>query len=85
MKQAKLCLYGDRVEISFPDGERTFEFCEANLTVLGRNKLNIYYGDKIYQIKGDKRFNALKYVHISHRSENIRKEEQDGKSLFLGL
>ena len=85
MKQTKLCLYGDRVEIAFPDGERTFEFCSSNFTVLGRNKLNIYCGDKIYQIKGDKRFNALKYVHISHRSENIRKEEKDGKSLFLGL
>ena len=52
-------------------------------SVLGRNKLNIYYKDKIYQIKGDKRFNALKYVHLSHRSENIRKGQEDVK--FLGL
>jgi len=40
-------------------------------------------GDKIYQIKGGKRFNALKYVHIYHRYKNIVKGDQDGK--FLGL
>lgn len=82
-KETELRLYGDRVEIDFPDGERTVEFCSSNFTVLGRNKLNIYYADKIYQIKGDKRFNALKYVHISHRAENIRKGQENAE--FLGL
>lgn len=82
-KESSLRLYGDRVEVEFPDGVKTFDFESSNLTVLGRNKLNIYYKDKIYQIKGDKRFNALKYVHLSHRSENIRKGQEDVK--FLGL
>ena len=82
-KESNLRLYGDRVEVEFPDGVKTFDFESSNLTVLGRNKLNIYYKDKIYQIKGDKRFNALKYVHLSHRSENIRKGQEDVK--FLGL
>ena len=82
-KESNLRLYGDRVEVEFPDGVKTFDFESSNLTVLGRNKLNIYHKDKIYQIKGDKRFNALKYVHLSHRSENIRKGQEDVK--FLGL
>lgn len=76
-------LYGDKVAIDFPEGEQVFAFEGSNLTVLGRNKLNIYHKDKIYQIKGDKRFNALKYVQISHRCQNIRKGQENAK--FLGL
>ena len=53
------------------------------ITVLGRNKLNIYHGENIYQLKGGKRFNALKYVHIYHRSKNIVRGEANEQ--FLGL
>jgi hypothetical protein len=53
------------------------------VTVLGRNKMNVYHGGKIYQFKGDKRFNALKYVHIFHRWKNLNKGDGNGK--FLGL
>ena len=61
-----------------------FAFGEIDaVTVLGRNKLNVYHGGKIYQFKGDKRFNALKYVHIFHRYKNLQKGEGNGK--FLGL
>ena len=41
-KESNLRLYGDRVEVEFPDGVKTFDFESSNLTVLGRNKLNIY-------------------------------------------
>ena len=83
-KQTDLSLYGDRIEWN-QNGEKTVcLFAEASaVTVLGRNKLNIYYGDKIYQIKGGKRFNALKYVHIYHRYKNIVKGNENGE--FLGL
>ena len=53
------------------------------LAVLGKNKLNIYYEGKLYQLKGDERLNALKYVHLYYRAKNILKGEEDGK--FLGL
>ena len=53
------------------------------VTVLGRNKLNFYCGDKVYQIKGGKRFNALKYVNMFHRYKNMTGESEDGE--FLGL
>lgn len=78
--QVPLTLYGDRVEL---DGT-VYPFDEISyVTVLGRNKLNLYIGDQVYQCKGNKRFNALKYVHIYHRYKNIQEGNEDGK--FLGL
>ena len=79
-KDAPIRLFGDRLELN----GMVLPFSEVStITVLGRNKLNIYHGDKLYQLKGDKRFNALKYMHIYHRSKNIAKGDLDGK--FLGL
>ena len=79
-EDALLKLYGDRVIVD----TLVLPFEEVGaIAVLGRNKLNIYHGDQVYQIKGDKRFNALKYVHIYHRYKNITRGEADVK--FLGL
>lgn len=84
-EKATLTLYGNRLEVKCKCGfSDTFMFDELNaVSVLGRNKLNIYRGGKVYQLKSGKRFNALKYVNMFYRSENIRKGEADGK--FLGL
>jgi len=54
----------------------------SHITVLGKNKLNIYSEGKVYQIKGDKHFNALKYTHFFHRYKNIKGAKNDQ---FLGL
>lgn len=82
-KSAQIELFGDRIAITANGEELAFPFKEASaVTVLGRNKLNIYHGGRIYQLKGDKRFNALKYVHIYNRFKNIT-GGNDGK--FLGL
>ena len=79
-EQVKVQLYGDKIVL---DGE-AYPFSEVfAVVVLGKNKLNIYYDKKIYQLKGDKRFNALKYVNIYHRYKNVVSENIDGK--FLGL
>lgn len=81
---AEVALYGNRVEIKRENETLLLPFDEVSAAaVLGRNKLNLYHDDRIYQLKGNKRFNALKYVHIYHRYKNIKKGEQDGK--FLGL
>ncbi len=81
MKDADFALYGDRITVN---GENRFPFEEISaVTVLGRNKLNIYHQGRVYQLKGDKRFNALKYVHLFYRSRNISKGEENVK--FLGL
>lgn len=84
-KWADLALFGNRIVI---DGdtidrlEMSFDDIDA-ISVLGKNKLNIYYNKKIYQIKGNKRFNALKYVNIYYSYRNLEKEKSNGK--FLGL
>ena len=76
----RLSLYGDRIVI----GEDVYTFDTVSaITILGKNKLNMYFGGKIYQMKGDKRFCALKYVHIYNRNKNITKGDENGT--FLGL
>lgn len=83
-KEVELSLFADRAEICNGDEKTTIAFADAGaFTVLGRNKLNIYHGDKIYQVKGGKRFNALKYVHIYHLYKN--RVKGDGNDKFLGL
>ena len=78
-KRAKVCLYGDRITVD----DRVFHFDETSaVVVLGKNKLNIYAGRELLQLKGSKRFNALKYVHFFHRYQNIKGGKNDE---FLGL
>lgn len=79
-KNLSMKVYGNRFEI----GERVLPFEEITaVAVLGRNKLNIYYGDNVWQLRGGKRWNALKNVHFYHRYKNIIKGEES--SAFLGL
>lgn len=81
-KNAAVSLYGDRIEIR--GAELVFPFAQIDaVTVLGRNKLNIYAGKQLFQLKGDKRFNALKYVQIYHRFRNITRGTPNAE--FLGL
>ena len=84
-KNAQIALYGDRIVIDEGTARECALLHEDTdvVTVLGRNKLNIYHGKKVYQLKGGKRFNALKYVHIYYRYRNIARGDTDGK--FLGL
>lgn len=78
-----LALYGDRLEMS-GSFTKTFSFADTTtITILGKNKLNIYYRDEVYQIQGDKRFNAVKYLNLFHRYKNLTTEAQNGS--FLGL
>ena len=83
-QNCRVYLYGDRITV-LVDGEETvfrFDDCSA-VTVLGRNKIDIYCGDKIYQLKGGKEMNGLKFVHFFNRFKNISKGDTNGK--FLGL
>ena len=84
IKDAELSLCGDRIVIRGDGKEFVFLFDETSaVTVLGKNKANIYHGGKIYQLKSGKRFNALKYVHIYNRYKNIKKGNEHAE--FLGL
>lgn len=77
-------LYGDRITVKGENTDEVFTFgdCTA-VTVLGKNKVNIYFGDKIYQLKGGKELNAVKFVHFFNRHRNLSKGDSNGK--FLGL
>lgn len=81
----KISLYGNRVVIDDgSDDAIELHFDEVTAaSVLGRNKLNLYHDKRVYQFKGDVRFNSLKYVHIYYRYKNMSKGDKDGK--FLGL
>jgi len=79
-KEAAIRLYGDRITID----DREYPFAETDaVVVLGKNKLNIYAGKDILQLKGNKRFNALKYVNFFHRYKNQMTGDKNGK--FLGI
>ena len=84
-EETALALYGDRIVVGGDGDEQILlSFDEVTaVVVLGRNKLNVYHDGRVYQMKGDKRFNALKYVNIYYRYRNIKEGNIDGK--FLGL
>ena len=54
----KLVIYGGKSEQVFPLEQITA------LTMVGKKKFNFYWQGKILQVKGNKRFCAIKYVHI---------------------
>lgn len=83
-ENAEIALYGDKIVIDEgSDNEFVIPFEKTMaISVLGRNKLNIYYNKQVFQLKGDKHFNALKYVNIYYRHKNIINEESVD---FLGL
>ena len=73
-------LYGDRITLD----DQVFPFADLSaVVVLGKNKVNLYTGNDVLQLKGDKRFNALKYVHFFHKYKNTKAGDTNGK--FLGL
>lgn len=79
-KQLPLILYGNRIQL----GKETYQFDDISaISVLGKNKLNLYVGKKILQLKGDRRFNALKYVNLYYRYRNLTRGGLNGE--FLGL
>lgn len=79
-----LTLYADRITVESKAFSLAMPIDDIRVvTILGKNKLNFYYGDKIYQIKGEKRFNALKYLNLYNRITNIRKGDPTNE--FLGL
>ena len=81
----ELRLFGDRIELSGKDTDtRVFLFAECDaITVLGKNKCNIYHRGEVLQLKGRKSMNALKLVNFFHNYKNKHSEVKDGQ--FLGL
>lgn len=79
-KDQPVRLWGDRIEV----GDTVYPFDElSGVTVLGRNKLNLYHGGRIWQLKPPPRFNAVKYLNLYTRYKNVKKGDPHDR--FLGL
>ena len=83
-KDAAVKFFGNRFEITYNGKCTILPFKEISaVTVLGKNKLNIYFNKKVWQLKGDKSFNSLKFVNIFYHYKNIQAGDPNGE--FLGL
>ncbi len=83
-KEADLSLYGDRITVTGNGVTYEFPFDALSaVTVLGKNKINLYHGTDVYQIADNERLCALKYVNLYYRYKNIKKGDENDK--FLGL
>ena len=79
-------VFADRYEITGEGLSLVIPFSELiATTVLGRNKLNLYRGEEILQIKGEPRFNALKHMNIYYRAKQGEEGNDNGESEFLGI
>ena len=84
LQEAEISLYPNRITVTSSEESFLFDFDKLTaISVLGKNKLNIYFDSKVYQIKGDEHFCALKYVNLCFRYKNIIKGDEHDK--FLGL
>ncbi len=82
--RAEVSLYPEKIEIGGKRHTLSLPFSSLTaVTVLGKNKLNLYFGKEVYQLKGGAPFNAVKYVNLFHRYQNRQGEHDHGK--FLGL
>jgi hypothetical protein len=79
-------LFGDRMQVIGEGVDLALPFDRVSvMSVLGRNKLNIYIGEDLYQLKGGKRFNAVKYMNFYYHYDNVKKGVAYGELQFLGL
>ncbi len=76
MNKDRLCFDNEKEHLEYP-----FESIK-DVTVLGKHKLNFYINNTIYQIKGDKTLNTLKYMHMYYHIKNIKGGIQDE---FMGM
>jgi len=85
-KEAEISLYKDKITVSSKDTTLVFPFDELSaVSVLGKNKLNLYHGKELYQVSGNRRLCALKYVNLYYKHLYETKGEDHEGSAFLGI
>lgn len=70
----------DNNEFKFKEEKNILCFNFDNVsavTVLGKNKLNFYCSDCVYQIKADKTFNPIKYMYMYYHIKNVKEKRED--------
>lgn len=85
--EAVLSVYADRFIFSHAGGLSVYPFSEITAaTALGRNKLNLYVGGRIFQVHGGKRFCVLKYLNIYYHAVGEKTAAKGvSHAEFLGL
>ena len=79
----KLSMSKQDIILTQGNEKRSFLMSEIySIALLSQNKVNFYIGNKIFQLKSNKRFNGLKYMHLYHI---IRMERTGIKNGFLGI
>jgi ribosomal protein S27AE len=82
-KSASIDMFADRFEIAYGNESAVLPFEQVSaVTVLGKNKLNVYFRDTVWQFKSDT-MNALKFVNAFYHYKNIQAGNPNGE--FLGL
>ena len=85
-KKAGIALYGDRIVID-EGTERALSLPFSELAAAAlqlRNKLNLQLvADKLYQIRGGRRFNAVKYINLFYRYQYLHGVNRDKQ--YLGF
>lgn len=86
MKDAPITLCGDRLELGSGANRLLLPFDDIRaMACIAGHKLNVFYQDTIYQLKGGDSFNALKYCNIYYHAKYVKEGHTDGKFQFLGL
>lgn len=85
LSAAPVALFADRLEIG-ESSRMVLAYDDIkSMACIADHKLNIFYQDTIYQLKGDRHFNALKYCNIFYHAKYIREAHSDSEFQFLGL
>lgn len=85
-KNTEISMFADRLEVGGGSDKMILEYDNIKaMACIAGHKLNVFYRDKIYQVKGKKSFNALKYCNIYYHAKYIKKGNTDGEFQFLGL
>lgn len=67
-------------------GDMTISFDEIeSVSIILKNKMNIFVGDKRLQTKGINLFCAIKYMHAFYHYKNLKNGTNDINNEFLGL
>lgn len=83
-KEATLKMYSNRIEILYLGKLDTYMFDEISSSgVFGRNKMNFFIGNRVFQFLYDERFNAMKFVNLYYKYKIEKGGDTNDK--FLGL
>ena len=85
-KNAEVSIFADRMSANSGAVTLKMDFDDIRaMACIAGHKLNIFYQDKVYQLKGGKHFNALRYCNIFYHAKFIKESHSDGEFQFLGL